>query len=80
MVSSDICNENVQKMMPAELNNILCLLITGKSEDFLDENNSQHVNIFAVAQDIIYMTSIKQALQNTETCCSCYCHKTLDRK
>ena len=31
IVSSDICNENVEKMTPAELHNFLCLLITGKS-------------------------------------------------
>ena len=40
VVSSDICNENVEKIMPAELHNFLCLLITGKSQDSPDENNS----------------------------------------
>ena len=62
IVSSDICNENVEKMMPAELHNILCLLITGKSQDSPDENNSQHANILAVAQNIIYMISKHVAL------------------
>ena len=59
IVSNDICNENVEKMMPAELQNFFCLLITGRSQDSPDENNSQHANILAVAQDIIYMTSSK---------------------
>ena len=59
VVSSDICHENVEKMS-AELHNFLCLLITGKSQDSLDENNSQHANILAVGQDIIYMTSSKR--------------------
>ena len=45
--------------MPAESHNFLCLLITGKFRDSLDENNSQHANILAVAQDIIHMTSNK---------------------
>ena len=40
IVSSYICNENVEKMMPAELHDFLCLLITGKSQDSLKENNS----------------------------------------
>ena len=69
IVSSDICNENVEKMMLAELHNSLCLLITGKSQDSLDENNSQPANIFAVAQDIIYVTSSK--------CCKAPKHVTL---
>ena len=60
IVSSDICNGNVEKMTPAELHNVLCLLITGRSQDSLGENNSQHANILAVAQDIIYMTSSKR--------------------
>ena len=59
IVSSDICNENVEKMTLAELRNFLCLLITGKSQDSLDENNSQNANISAVAQDIIYVKSSK---------------------
>ena len=45
--------------MPAELHNSFCSLITGKSQDSLDEINSQHANILAVAQGIIYMTSSK---------------------
>ena len=60
IVRSDICNENVEKMMPEELHNFLFLLITGKSQDSLDENNSHHANILAVAHDIICMTSSKR--------------------
>ena len=60
IVSSDICNENVEKRIPAESHNFLCLLITGKSQDSPDENNSQHANILVVVQDIIYMTSNKR--------------------
>ena len=60
IVSSDICDENVEIRIPAELHNFLCLLITCKSQDSLDEINSKHVITHAVAQDIIYMTSTKR--------------------
>ena len=51
--------------MPAELHNFLCSLITGKSQDSLDEINSQHANILAVAKGIIYMTSSAAKHRNT---------------